>query len=271
VDSRQVCIDVLCAYLRMPYMPHVEPKPTDRNPAEERQVRATALRVIAAHMSSTAPVSWSRHNLELSGVVIDFDVEFRDALFQRKVSFAGAQIIAGQVSFSGAKFRGWVSFRDTRFAEGSVFFDTTSFNGRVSFDRAQFTGAAVSFRYARFSSGSEVSFVGTEFTSGVMAFEGAQFGSRNPAPHLFSGVSFNGAEFVGTQVSFRGADFCGGRVRFGGHVHYVDEGLDYYGSWFVPPVFDRLDPVPAGLELPAGFFPQCPPDLLGWPDESAHP
>jgi len=55
-DHRQMCVDVLCAYLRMPY----EPGPGDDAPAEKRlafqasrEVRHTVIRVITAHLNGT--------------------------------------------------------------------------------------------------------------------------------------------------------------------------------------------------------------------------
>ena len=60
-EHRQMCVEVLCAYLRMPY----EPEPGDDAPVEKRlafqagrEVRHTVIRVIAAHLNGTAPLSW---------------------------------------------------------------------------------------------------------------------------------------------------------------------------------------------------------------------
>jgi hypothetical protein len=59
--NRQTCIDVLCAYLRMPY----EPDPGEEAPTPERlafrasrEVRHTVIRVITAHLKNGAAVSW---------------------------------------------------------------------------------------------------------------------------------------------------------------------------------------------------------------------
>src|SRR6266487_6467267 len=56
VENRQTCVDVLCAYLRMPY----EPDPGDEAPVAERlafqasrEVRHTVIRVITAHLNGT--------------------------------------------------------------------------------------------------------------------------------------------------------------------------------------------------------------------------
>ena len=56
-ENRQTCIDVLCAYLRMPY----EPDPGDEAPSADRlafrgfrEVRHTVIRVIATHLRPEA-------------------------------------------------------------------------------------------------------------------------------------------------------------------------------------------------------------------------
>src|ERR1700735_1386428 len=63
--NQQTCVDVLCAYLRMPY----EPDPGKDSPEQlafrsSREVRHTVIRVIAAHLQKDAAVSW--HGLELA-------------------------------------------------------------------------------------------------------------------------------------------------------------------------------------------------------------
>ncbi len=45
-DQRQTIVNVLCAYLRMPYTPHPESEPA----VQEQQVRLTAQRILATHL-----------------------------------------------------------------------------------------------------------------------------------------------------------------------------------------------------------------------------
>ena len=102
-DHRQMCVDVLCAYLRMPY----EPEPGDDAPVEKRlafqasrEVRRTVIRVIAAHLNGTAPVSWCGLNFNFAGAVFDGG-DFSDAKFSGgTVNFAGAEFSGGTVDFS---------------------------------------------------------------------------------------------------------------------------------------------------------------------------
>ena len=59
-EQRQMCVDVLCAYLRMP------PKAEDAQPDEqEEQVRETVVAVLRAHLQDPdAETSWSRLKLD---------------------------------------------------------------------------------------------------------------------------------------------------------------------------------------------------------------
>jgi len=96
-ENRQTCVDVLCAYLRIPY----EPDPGGGSPLPQRlafrasrEVRHTVIRVINAHLTDGAAVSWRGLNFDFTGVVFDGG------------SFARAEFSGGTVDFSGAEFSG---------------------------------------------------------------------------------------------------------------------------------------------------------------------
>src|SRR5512135_131627 len=120
--NRQTCIDVLCAYLRMPY----EPDPGEGAPAAERlafragrEVRHSVTRVITAHLQRDAALSWQGCNFDFTGIIFDGG------------TFGGAEFSGGTVNFGGAEFSG----------------------GRVNFGGAEFSGGTVNFRDAEFSGG----------------------------------------------------------------------------------------------------------------------
>jgi uncharacterized protein YjbI with pentapeptide repeats len=140
--NRQTCVDVLCAYLRLPH----DPEPgEDAAPADQavyradREVRHTVIRVITAHLREGAAVPWQGLNFDFTGVVFDGG------------DFAGARFSDGIVLFSGAKFA----------------------DGEVSFDGAEFSGGTVSFDGARFSGGTSA--------STAPAYRSAQSASPAPA------------------------------------------------------------------------------------------
>ncbi len=210
-ENRQTCIDVLCAYLRMPYVPD----PGKDAPAAERlafgahrEVRHTIIRVIAAHLRAGAPVSWQRLRFDFTGVVFDGG-DFSGAEFSGgRVSFDGAEFFGGEIDFSRAKFCGdGASFSGVKFSGAKVGFNFAEFSGRdrVVFDGAEFSGGSVDFDSAKFPLVG-ISCDGTEFSGGKVSFNNA----------TFSGIwaSFGGAEFSGGLVDFGTAKFTGGGTDF---------------------------------------------------------
>ncbi|HEV8275321.1 MAG TPA: pentapeptide repeat-containing protein [Streptosporangiaceae bacterium] len=194
-ENRQTCVDVLCAYLRMPY----DPDPGDEAPAGERlsfrsrrEVRHTVIRVITARLQRDAAVSWQGLSFDFTGVVFDGGNFSRAVFSGGEVDFRDAAFSVGEVSFVGAVFSGGtVNFRGAEFSGGTVDFDST-----------EFSGGEVDFRSAEFSGG-EVSFVGAGFFGGT--------------------VQFGGAVFSSGTVDFGGAGFSGGRsgrdAARGGRTH----------------------------------------------------
>ncbi len=245
--NRQTCIDVLCAYLRMPYAPD----PGGEAPAPERlaylasrEVRHTVIRVITAHLRDSAEVSWRGLSLDFTGVVFDGG-DFRFAEFSGGgVDFGSAEFSGGTVRFDRAKFSGGtVYFGGTKFSGSTVYFGDARFSGgKVRFELAKFSGGEVRFDRARFSgtvrfdsaefSGSKVYFGDAEFSGGELDFSIAEFsgGVVDFGGTKFSGseVLFERAKFSGSGIGFRGAEFSGGKVRFdrakfsGGIVHFGD-------------------------------------------------
>jgi Pentapeptide repeats (9 copies) len=167
-ENRQTCVDVLCAYLRLPYAC----RPDDDAPPEEmldfrasREVRRAVIHVITAHLKGDAAAkSWQGLNFNFIGVVFDAG------------NFADAKFSGGTVDFGWAEFSGErVDFNRVEFSGGKVNFGGAGFaSGTVHFSDAKFLGAAVSFRGARFISGT-ADFRGVSFASGTVDFTGAQF------------------------------------------------------------------------------------------------
>src|ERR1035441_2233028 len=135
-ENRQTCVDVLCAYLRMPY----EQGPGDNAPianqlafVANREVRHTVIRVIAAHLRPNAPTSWEGLDLDFTGVTFDGG------------NFSGSRFSGGDVTFYGASFSGdEVIFDEAEFSGGTVCFNGAKFSGGpVLFFNAGFSGSDV--------------------------------------------------------------------------------------------------------------------------------
>ncbi|GHH36033.1 pentapeptide repeat-containing protein [Lentzea cavernae] len=151
-EQRQTCIDVLCAYLRIPYEPSLD---SEWEHDEETEVRLSVTSLITAHLRDGAPVSWQGHDFHLTRAVL------------RAADFAGVHVTGGNLVLSLARFPGgWVSFDGMQVSGGEVWFGGATFSGaRVTFHDARFTGGRVKFEGAGFNAG-EVSFRGARFAGG---------------------------------------------------------------------------------------------------------
>lgn len=169
----QQCIDVLCAYYRLP----VEPD-SDRAKNGDGEVRATVIRVITAHLQNPdTETTWCGRDLDFTGAVFDRNVSFIGANFTGgRVNFYRT-IFASEVDFSKSSFSGAkVSFYNATFPKGggAYFYDATFSDGEVMFVGVLFTGANVSFANATFTGGS-VKFFATHFHARGVNFKGAHF------------------------------------------------------------------------------------------------
>ncbi|WP_097983114.1 pentapeptide repeat-containing protein [Streptomyces sp. f150] len=212
---RQTCIDVLCAYLQLPFTPDPGGDDADREEHHRylslRKVRQTILRLIGDHYRRPQGThrSWQGYDLDLTGVTIDGDMDFGDVTFaDGVVNFSGATFSGSTLNFGGAVFCGArVYFGDVTFADGVVNFSGATFSdGMVSFSGATFAGDSVFFAGTAFTGGM-VSFDHTVFSSSHVSFIGAEFSAGY--------VPFHGAAFTSGTVSFERAVFSGNRVSLG--------------------------------------------------------
>ncbi|MFE9607540.1 pentapeptide repeat-containing protein [Streptomyces sp. NPDC006012] len=215
---RQTCIDVLCAYLRLPYTAEAD-VPADEAEARHaylsmREVRHTVIRLVRDHLrlEPEHQHSWRGHDFDFTGVTFDGG-DFSLAVFS-----------GGRVRFAEARFDG-----------GTVDFALVRFSGAlVDFTGARVTGGTVDFSRATFELG-EVDFTGAVFSGGAVRFDQVVFASGH--------VDFAGVSFAGSAVGFDEATFSGGAVDFGGATGTAPYGL-LPGSGA---------PVPAGLNLPLAW------------------
>ncbi|ONI79053.1 hypothetical protein BWI15_00300 [Kribbella sp. ALI-6-A] len=209
-EQQQQCIDVLCAYLRLPY------EPVESDPGE-REVRLTIIRLITAHLLPSATQSWQGRDLHFTGAVFDGG-DFRHAVFSGgEVNFSEAQFSGGKVDFTGAQFSGsTVDFINTQFSGGNVSFRGAKFSGgNVSFRGAKFSGGMVEFAQAQLCGG-EVDFSHAQLSGGDVVFTATLFSGADVrfrlTRFLGSDVHFNLAQFSGGTVDFSGAEFSSGTV-----------------------------------------------------------
>lgn len=124
-DQRQVCIDVICAYLRAPWPSQIgRPEVEDRS---DEMVRASILELISKHLRGGDEVpSW-----------FDTRFDFSGATFRK---FRFFNITFGPTpNFSGATFEGEGVFDHCAFRRGATF-DFSRVRGALSFEHVSVFG-----------------------------------------------------------------------------------------------------------------------------------
>ena len=176
-SGRQLCIDVLCAYIRMPY----------RDPEKgEQEVRRTLFRVIRNHLRPEAHwshVKWSRYRFSFEGATIGSCDLSRIHLTKD-----------GHMTFHGVQFTDYFLLNDMQLHDRApMWFTGVKFGGtNVSFENSDFRG-------------SKVRFDGAEFASGPITFKGVQSDV----------VEDQNAQAVETGITRVGAKCTGGTVDWG--------------------------------------------------------
>ncbi|WP_084211080.1 pentapeptide repeat-containing protein [Pseudonocardia acaciae] len=227
-DQRQTIVNLLCAYLRMPYKtpdssnrtrassattrtqaaheepPHgiqsdsqIDAQQREREQAaQELQVRLTAQRILAIHLhpgdDPYNPLStfWAGVGLDLAGATLV------------NLDFTGCHLAVAR--FSEARFIGETLFSEAQFTTRAQF-GGAHFRSIARFNEARFTGDA-QFSGTQFTRGAL--FDGTYFTGGAV-FIGTWF-HRGA---LFDESRFNGTVRFARAKFVKGARFNGARIR----------------------------------------------------------
>ncbi|MEV6562113.1 pentapeptide repeat-containing protein [Nocardia sp. NPDC051756] len=204
----QVCVDVLCGYLRLPYTPD----PESARSQTRLEVRKTIVRVIAAHVTPASEHSWSDRDFDLTGAFLA-DADFSSAQFRGRNTF-NDMIFAGKYAtfhnarfsdktwFEGVTFDGPADFGNVRFDE-DVSFRNAVFAGTTRFSEAEFAGPSTWFDGATLDGAT--SFAGATFSGEEISFNKAEFRKH---------TSFIGAAFLGRHASFDAATFGGPTISF---------------------------------------------------------
>ncbi|MGX7827122.1 pentapeptide repeat-containing protein [Actinokineospora sp. 24-640] len=146
VEQRQTIVNVLCAYLRMPYTLPGDPPETDavtdpdlrkeltaehRDGTQEREVRLTAQRILTHHLrpgpDNPVETFWENIDLDLTGATL--------------INFTLTNCTVRTAEFDRATFIGTTRFDEATFT-GNARFTKTAFTGNAWFTEATFTGNA---------------------------------------------------------------------------------------------------------------------------------
>lgn len=87
-DETQVCVDVICAYLRGPL-----PEGVERTPDDEVEVRTTGYNIVGSHLRAEG--GWGALKLDLSRSLIDFPVHLSSLYLHGRgtLSLSGARVV----------------------------------------------------------------------------------------------------------------------------------------------------------------------------------
>jgi hypothetical protein len=139
-SQRHTVIDVLCAYLRIPFEP---------DQAQERHVRIAAQRILTRHLRPGSDAFWPDVDLDLRGATLfEFQFErcrvrsarFTDAKFDGEADLGGTEFLE-RADFDGTTFTGSARFSDADFVKDARF-RTAQFQGPVRFRGTTFHGDA---------------------------------------------------------------------------------------------------------------------------------
>lgn len=207
--QKQVCIDVLCGYLRS----------TDQHPADEtttppradNEVKATIQQIIADHLRPEQDKTtgrWSTNTIDLSDTDLR-NVNFKNCQFLANAKFDNAKLLGNSANFTYAHFAGAASFNKTTFKVAT----------QIRMDHIKFTGTSADFYEASFAAATDINFfkatfkanrtnfIRANFNAIHIGFEGAQFKSSQK-------VSFGNVKFRANELSFEQAVFNSPRTNF---------------------------------------------------------
>ncbi|MEV0251934.1 pentapeptide repeat-containing protein [Nocardia sp. NPDC050712] len=239
-QRRQQCIDVLCGYLRLPYIPDLggnhQTKRTckrvvgdqgeDEDHFEYRQndyeVRATIVRVIADHLRIITENSWSTSNFDFRTAYLE-DADLSGVVFAGTTRFGRARF-GGSTDFRGATFDHDVDFGEATFLD-KVRFTAATFNGATNFARTSFLNTA-EFR-------TDVESAGVTAFNGSVRFDDAHFHGEIDARDVRFGAEVEfGRTVFDADARFKCAIFEG-PTSFAGAL--FDESAS---AWFNPVKFE---------------------------------
>lgn len=239
-DGRQACIDVLCAYLRMPFRPQGSlpefESPTHRRPraweilvnsadvanvqvldmAGETQVRASVIEVLHLRLWSGARTSWFGARLDFTGAVFE------------EVSFDAFDFSDCSVCFDDCLFLGDCGFSETTWCRTDASFLGAVFAGRLGFEYSTFEDSEV-ILYGDFTKAADLNFQGLTLKSGKLDLLGprAHGGSVSFVAGVLSGgeltlhpsildegasIAFSRCVMSGTDVKIEGGEYTSGNI-----------------------------------------------------------
>ena len=158
-EKRQMCIDVLCGYMRLPYQSTPVQQSTHGEPdykLGEREVRLAILRTVRDHLRKGAEPSWQGCIFRFHRTVFDGGNLSYIVMSSGYMSFYHAKFVGHTLDFRHAVFNGGTTaFQEAQFLDGTVDLRYAEFltGSKVTFPDCKLSGGKVDIRYAKFSGG----------------------------------------------------------------------------------------------------------------------
>jgi len=213
--ERQVCIDIICSYVRSDWDPHGKSAPA------ERLARSSALRLIASHLRESEGASWAgaEFNLQSSLVSYDADMSHMHLTAGTKLNLKDSIIRSGHLDMSHMHLDGGgvVCDRSQLLAHGNVNITNSRLvSGRLSFDYATINEGRLSFMFSKFSK-LRIDLSDIKFPAGEIDFQYAQLAGSTLdmdwADITGGTLDLDDVKIMNTTISFKYSTFTSGTVR----------------------------------------------------------
>lgn len=257
VAQRQMVVDVITAYLRMP---------SPENEGAEDEIRASLFRTIRDHLRPSASPDWQGLKFDFTSAELtgaDFteiemrtgtSLNFTDTTFSRGFVRLSGNFAGDALAFTRAKFCGAIVEIGGEISVNLLDFEgATISSGALRMEGITFTGKEISFRQLSIREGT-LSIAGSSFKTQSLSFGGMSV--QDQGSFLFhhcnvvSGdLDFVSAHLMGQNAYFVGTTFTGRRLLFSGtrfaaanvcfaEINFEGEAVDFSGATFLGPKVD---------------------------------
>jgi hypothetical protein len=228
-NGRQICIDVLCSYMRQLYIPPPRsPGPENMDSyisgREEQQIRRAIMSGILRRLRVDSPSSLSWNGCDFDFTETNFDeLDFSD------IRFTGGSLIlsdfqvfgSGVVSFRDAIFSGAavviqpkpgcarvIELQRSQFRSGDIRINVRLFDGRISFLNSIIKSSCKLTSYVDVTGESRVVLQGIDLQSKESSFHVTLESQGNSTVSVIKAQIKAGRIGVDTQIDSRGAIVC---------------------------------------------------------------
>jgi hypothetical protein len=209
-DEVQVCVDVLCGYLRAPLAEELT-----STPADEIAVKTTGFKLIGNHLSEKPAHSWRGLRVDLAGAYIDFPVSLDSVWidaggllsFERATIIDGGRLHLSRILLDGVPTQNGDQHNTSNGGKISMTAAVVSKGCHISIGKADIDGGALYLNGVSLDEDGQLTLTDTTVNEGTLWMREATINGR-------SSVTFAGSTTVNRngQISLSGTAIDGGGV-----------------------------------------------------------